>query len=204
MKVTEGIRKMFCPQCGKQVPDDSQFCSKCGRGIEKLLLPRAARPLKPSHTGRWILLVLVLAVGCIIFLNLTTHSSPPVPAAPPVVRMLRTETIANTAITVGVGSFNYYKFVVPATATQASVDGHFSATGGFGNDIQVLVVNEDSFVNFQNGHASDAYFNSGKVTQNTINALLPGPGTYYLVCNNRFGLLAPKGIELSAILHYVD
>jgi zinc-ribbon domain len=197
---------MFCPKCGKQLPDDSQFCSKCGRAMEKLLLPAAARPLsKPSHTGWWILLtVLVLAVGCVIFLNRTTHSSPPIPAPPPVVRMLRTETIANTAITVGAGSFNYYKFDVPATATQASVDGHFSATGGFGNDIQVFVVNEDSFVNFQNGHPSDAYFNSGKVTQNSINALLPGPGTYYLVCNNRFGLLAPKAVELSAILHYVN
>jgi hypothetical protein len=197
---------MFCPQCGKQLPDDSRFCSKCGRAIERLLLPAAARPLsKPSHTGRWMLLtVLVLAVGCVIFLNRTTHSSPPIPAAPPVARMLRTETIANTAMTVGAGSFNYYKFVVPATAAQASVDGHFSATGGFGNDIQVFVVNEDSFVNFQNGHPSDAYFNSGKVTQNTINALLPGPGTYYLVCNNRFGLLAPKAVEIDAILHYVN
>lgn len=197
---------MFCPQCGKQLPEDSQFCSKCGRAIEKLLLPAASRPLsKPPRTGGWILLaVLVLAAGCVIFLNRTTHSSPPVPAVPPVVRMLKTETIAHTAITVGAGSFHYYKFVVPPTATQASVDGHFSATGGFGNDIQVFVVNEDSFVNFQNGHASDAYFNSGKVTQNTINALLPGPGTYYLVCNNRFGLLAPKDVEIDAILHYVN
>jgi hypothetical protein len=197
---------MFCPQCGKQLLDDSRFCSKCGRAIERLLLPAAARPLsKPSRTGRWTLLtVLVLAVGCVIFLNRTTHSSPPIPAAPPVARMLRTETIANTAMTVGPGSFNDYKFVVPATAAQASVDGHFSATGGFGNDIQVFVVNEDSFVNFQNGHPSDAYFNSGKVTQNTINALLPGPGTYYLVCNNRFGLLAPKAVEINAILHYVN
>jgi hypothetical protein len=197
---------MFCPQCGKQLPEDSRFCSKCGRAIEKLLLPAAARPLsKPSHTGSWILLtVVVLAVGGVILLSRTTHSSPPVPATPPVVRMLRTETIANTTISVGAGSFNYYKFVVPATATEASVDGHFSATGGFGNDIQVFVVNADSFVNFQNGHPSDAYFNSGKVTQNTINALLPGPGTYYLVCNNRFGLLAPKAVEINAILHYVN
>jgi hypothetical protein len=196
---------MFCPQCGKQLPDNSQFCSKCGRAIEKLLLPAARPRSKPSHTGRWILLtVLVLAVGCVIFLNRTTQSSPPIPAAPPVVRILMTETIANTAITVGAGSFNDYKFVVPPTATQAYVDGHFSAAGGFGNDIQVFVVNQDSFVNFQNGHASDAYFNSGKVTQNTINALLPGPGTYYLVCNNRFGLLAPKAVEINAILHYVN
>lgn len=197
---------MFCPQCGKQLPEHSQFCSRCGGAIEKLLLPAAARPLsKPSHTGRWVLLtLLIVAVGSVIFLNRTTHSSPPMPAVPPVVRMLRTETIANTAITVGAGGFHYYKFVVPATATQASVDGHFSATGGFGNDIQVFVANEDSFVNFQNGHPSDAYFNSGKVTENTINALLPGPGTYYLVCNNRFGLLAPKAVEIDAILHYVN
>jgi predicted nucleic acid-binding Zn ribbon protein len=198
---------MFCPQCGKQLPDDSQFCSKCGRAIEKLLLPPAARRLsKPTHAGRWgLLAVLVVAlVGVVLLNSRTTHSSPPVPAPPPVARMLRSETIANAAITVGAGSFNYYKFVVPATAAQASVDGHFSATGGFGNDIQVFVVNEDSFVNFQNGHPSDAYFNSGKVTQNTINALLPGPGTYYLVCNNRFGLLAPKTVELAAILHYVN
>jgi hypothetical protein len=199
---------MFCPQCGKQIPDDSQFCSKCGRSIASLMLPAAPRrPAKPFPVGRWVLLaVLAVAVAWVVgFANFhTTNSSPPVPAAPAIVRAPRTETIANTSTTVGAGSFTYYKFVVPPTATQPSVEGHFSATGGFGNDIQVLVVNEDSFVNFQNGHPSEAYFNSGKVTQNSINALLPGPGAYYVVCNNRFGLLAPKAVEIDALLHYMN
>jgi hypothetical protein len=157
--------------------------------------------------GRWVLLVvLVIVLAWVIsFTNFhTTSSSPRLPAAPQVAKMPRTETIANTAITVGAGSFTYYKFVVPTTAAQAYVDGHFSATGGFGNDIQVFVVNQDSFANFQNGDPSDAYFNSGKVTQNSINALLPGAGTYYLVCNNRFSLLSPKAVEIDAVLHYAN
>lgn len=35
---------MFCPQCGKQIPDDSVFCSNCGTNFNSA--PTSARPAK--------------------------------------------------------------------------------------------------------------------------------------------------------------
>jgi len=74
--------------------------------------------------------------------------------------------------------------------------GHFTASGGAGNDIEVFVVNEDEYTNWQNGHPTKALYSSGKVTQDSINLTLPAEAaTYYVVFNNKFSLLAPKAIE---------
>ena len=32
---------MFCPQCGKQIPDESKFCFKCGRSLPPEAVPQA-------------------------------------------------------------------------------------------------------------------------------------------------------------------
>jgi hypothetical protein len=58
--------------------------------------------------------------------------------------------ITSTAFTVGAGSSSYFRFSVPATATNVFVDGHFAATGGASNDIEVYVLNANEFVDFQN------------------------------------------------------
>lgn len=112
------------------------------------------------------------------------------------------EKIVDSAFTVGAVSLQPYRFEVPAGARDIRVDGHFVATGGTGNDIQVLILGEDDFVNWQNGHRVMAYYDSGQITQSTITASLPGPGTYYLVFNNAFSLLTPKAVQARASVSY--
>ena len=34
----EGCFDMFCPQCGKKLPDEAKFCLKCGKEIHQELL----------------------------------------------------------------------------------------------------------------------------------------------------------------------
>jgi hypothetical protein len=199
---------MFCPACGKQSPDSAEFCSKCGSAIERLMMnaPVRSKPQKKRiHLGGWIALgFLVMAVAWVAsFLNSHVTRSAPVAVSHAVVRAPRAESIENSSIHVDAGSFRYYKIVVPEGATQPYVDGHFSASGGYANAIQIFVGDTDAFVNFKNGHPSETYFNSGMVTQNEINAILPGPGTYYLVCNNRFSLQSSKSVEIDAVLHYM-
>jgi hypothetical protein len=113
-----------------------------------------------------------------------------------------TDTIIDSAFTVDAISSKDYRFEVPPGATDIRVDGHFVATGGTGNDIQVLVLGEDDFVNWQNGHPARALYDSGKVTQSTITATLPGPGAYYLVFSNTFSLLTPKAVQARASVRY--
>lgn len=112
------------------------------------------------------------------------------------------ETIIDSAFTVSAISSQHYRFEVPPGARDIRVEGHFAATGGTGNDIQVLVLSEDDFVNWQNGHPASAYYDSDKVTQSTITATLPGPGVYYLVFSNTFSLLTPKAVQARASVHY--
>jgi hypothetical protein len=117
----------------------------------------------------------------------------------------RSVTITNTAFTVKAGSSEFFEFSVPANTTSVFVDGHFAATGGAGNDIEVYVLNSDEWVNFQNHHPTPTFYNSQRTTQDSIGGSLPpGVGTYYLIFNNGFSLLTPKAVEASAVLHYTN
>jgi hypothetical protein len=107
------------------------------------------------------------------------------------------------AFTVGALGASNYSFVVPAGAFQVTMKGHFAATGGSGNDIEVVVVNQDEFTNWQNGHPTKAYYNSGKTTQDTINLTLPADAaTYYVVFNNKFSLFTPKAVQANVDVNF--
>lgn len=111
--------------------------------------------------------------------------------------------ITNTAFTVNAVSYSWFMFTIPLNASMVSVDGHFTATGGAGNDIQVYILTEDGFVNFKNNHEAQSYYNSGKETEGNISAVLPNQAaTYYLVFDNRFSLLTPKALSANVTLTY--
>ena len=200
---------MFCSKCGKDLPDDSTFCSKCGNALSASSSAPAPQAKKKSNLGVWILLVILVLVGLLWVANQNRINSQSgassTSTVPRIFRTDRTQPLVNTAITVKATAYSYYKFTVPTGATNVFVDGHFSAAGGAGNDIESFVFDEDSYANFQNNHASKAYFLSGKVTQSNINARLPdGGGNYYLVLNNKFSLFAPKAVQVNATLHYTN
>jgi predicted nucleic acid-binding Zn ribbon protein len=183
---------VFCPKCGKELPNDSQFCLGCG---DSLYQP----PKKKTKWALWALLPILLIV--LFWLN-TSHTT--VSSAMPQVFGHQHTQATHAAITVRAVSFASYSFTVPSDATDVSITGHFSAAGGMGNDIEVFVLGQDAFVNFRNNHPANAYYSSGKVTQDTIKATLPGGGTYYLVFSNRFSLITSKAVQLDAALHYTD
>lgn len=95
-----------------------------------------------------------------------------------------------------------YKFVIPVGATAPVLQGHFNATGGGGNDVEVWVMNDDEYVNWQNKHSVTSIYNSGRITQGTVNISLAQPGTYYLLFNNRFSFVSPKAMQDNISLTY--
>jgi hypothetical protein len=144
-----------------------------------------------SRNAWGVLAVLVSVLGLFIWLTASRTGE-------------TTQTITNTAFNLKATGYQYYEFVVPPGASNVWVDGHFSAAGGSGNDIEVYVLGQDDFVNFQNGHSASTYYNSGKVTQSSIHTTLPSDsGTYYLVFSNNFSLVTPKAVQASATLHYM-
>ena len=112
--------------------------------------------------------------------------------------------IGESAFTVAARSAKQYKFVVPAGASAVRLEGHFTATGGPRNSIEVWVMNDDQFVNWVNQHPLQAIYSSQRVTQGTIRVTLPPDGgTYHVIFNNEFSVLTPKAVEASLALKYV-
>lgn len=177
------------------------------------IAPAAPAMAQPSGGGKWgwklvgvvfvIVLLWALAKG-VSSLSHNTGGTGSGSALSQIVPQARTQTIVDGALTVAARGSTYYPITVPADATAVSVDGHFTATGGIGNDIEVYVLTEDNFVNFKNGHPSPTLYNSGKVTQDSISVTLPASGNYYLVFNNNFSLLTPKAVQATATLHFTN
>jgi hypothetical protein len=197
---------MFCPKCGKELPDESLFCLKCGHTLSGAAAPAPAKS-KAGMRAFVGTLVLGFLIAIIVWQNFSSSNKAngSGPVAPiPFIRQAHAQVLANSAITVQAASYVWYRFEVPAGATNISVDGHFSAAGGVGNDIDVVVLADDAFVNFKNHHTVPTYYNTGKLTQSSINAVLPSGGTYYLVFNNEFSLITPKAVQFTATLHYTN
>jgi hypothetical protein len=128
----------------------------------------------------------------------TTASSPN--AEPPQPKTY-TESV-DSAFTVPRLHYKASRFVIPSDAKDAFVQGHFTASGGAHNDIEVWIMNADGFVNWQNGHPPTPLYNSGKVTQGTISLSLPETGTYVIVFNNQFSVISPKAVEDNVTVAY--
>lgn len=204
---------MFCNRCGAELPDGSQFCSKCGQSLTGTAKPETSA-FKAGRAARRrpFLTIVLVGLGVILLLVLARmlvhRNSTPLlrqMATAQVTPQPREETITNTAFTVKADGYLYYKFSVAPDATNVWVDGNFSASGGSGNDIEVFLFDQDAFVNWQNNRSARAYYNSGRSTQGKIYAGLPArAGTYYLVFNNNFSLITPKAVQASATLHYTQ
>lgn len=203
---------MFCTQCRTELPEGSQFCSKCGATQSVQSNSVAFKTGRVAGRRPFTAIVLV-GLGAILLLviarslvrtNQTNSANAFVKQMASIAAQPHEQNIADQAITVKADGYAYYKFVVPSDATNVSVDGHFSASGGFGNDIEVYLLDEDGFANWQNRHSATSYYNSGRLTQGQIHARLAVAGSYYLVFNNNFSLITPKAVQVLATLHYTN
>ncbi len=187
---------MHCVYCGNEIREGQGFCSKCGKQAG------AAKPAARSGFVVALLAVFFVGFGLVVYLvradNTATNMQPNTWAQP----RLYTETIDN-AFTVPQLRDKSYRFVIPPGARDATLQGRFTATGGAHNDIEVWVMNNDGFVNWQNKRSVTPIYNSGRVTQGTLNVSLPSATeTYYLVFNNRFSFISPKAVQDNLTLQY--
>jgi hypothetical protein len=185
---------MFCPSCGKEIPDNSRYCLVCGKSPAATLKATAPverkEPEEKSHTFRNILIgVVVVVVALVVISNLRTSG---------VSGISQREPLTPESFTVPAGQIQYYTFTLTGSGR---VVGRFEASGGTGNDIEAVITDADNFENWKNGHQARVMYQSGKTTVGNINTLL-GPGTYYLAFNNGFSVVTAKTITSSIVLNH--
>lgn len=70
--------------------------------------------------------------------------------------------------------------------------GQLNASGRTGNDIQVVLADEDEFQNWINGHEAHVFYSTEKITTGKLDAGALGPGRYVLAFSNRFSTFTDK------------
>lgn len=210
---------MYCRFCGSTLANNSNFCDSCGKvltsappsSIAATGAAPAAAPVKPASSkaknpaavGNFIIGMLLIAAVLWWVMNKSDSGSSSPSALRQLVAQPRTEVLSNAEFALSAAQYRYIRFEVPQNAGTVRVEGRFSASGGAGNDVEAYIFANDDFVNWQNRHRVRTFYNSGRVTQGTLEVTLPPiAGTYYLVFNNNFSLLSAKTVQTSIRLHF--
>ena len=222
-EVTSSPAKVIlgCSKCGAALPDEAQFCLKCGKPVavplkEKLIgesAPSLAQPRRKPRIVLWMLLGLLL--GLITWVAISGD-----PLAQGLQEMIggkHDQTILDTPFTVAAHNFRYYKFTLPEGSVHVSIVGQFTSTSAdpkaakpkgkaqdADGDIEVYVLSEPAFAVWQNGYATSSVYESGRVSKGDLQAELPAGagGDYYLVFSNKYAAKESKNINATILLRY--
>jgi hypothetical protein len=220
---------LACSKCGAPLPDEAQFCLKCGKAVSspaknatvvEVLPPASPRAPRPKRRVLlWLILALLIAAG----LWVAASDNPAAQSVQELVGFKHDQTILDTPFTVGAHTFRYYKFSLPEGSVNVEIAGEFSSTSDTppaparkdndkkskdqtpepDNDIQVFVLSEPAFTIWQNGYATASLYDSGKVSHGSVHGEVPaGAGIYYLVFNNKFSPKTAKSIHSTVLLRY--
>jgi hypothetical protein len=85
----------------------------------------------------------------------------------------------------------------------ARVVGSFRASGGSGNDVQVVLAEESEWENWVNGHEARVLYSTGRITTGKIDVPIAEAGTYYLAFSNAFSTFSEKDVFAEVELRYL-
>ncbi len=221
---------LACSKCGTTLPDGAAFCLKCGKpvssGSKKKAGPAqspgriaAAPPADARPKGRVGIFFLLLLLGLLLagMVWVATSDNPFAQGLQELAGWKHDQPILGTPFSVSAHSFRYYKFSLPEGSLNVAIVGQFSASGDgrnaqhkdktkdadADNNIEVFVLSEPAFAVWQNGYAASAVYESGRVSQGTVQADLPaGAGIYYLVFSNKFSAKMAKNVNANVALRY--
>jgi ribosomal protein L40E len=218
-----------CSKCGAELPDEAQFCIKCGKPVGvpanstargKPSIAGTSPPIAQRH-GRRIFLWTLLLVFLLGLAWAATSENPFAQGIQELVGWKHDQTILDTPsdkpFSVGPHSFRYYKFSLPPGSLNVAMIGQFTASAeassgrrknkaddnSTDNAIEVYVLGEAAFTVWQNGYATSSLYESGRVTEGSVNEVLPaGAGIYYLVFSNKFAPKTAKNVHAAVLLRY--
>jgi hypothetical protein len=209
-----------CPECGSDISNSAISCPKCGLPIKKgqssgpIMAKSEAKEILSSSEEKayrkliiWgVALTIVIIIAVLIYRNNQSlingwffhndHGLPSQLQADQYVPKVHTQNIVQGSIIAKAGLFRYYEITIRPDAYNNRISGRFHASGGIGNDIRVLVMKKDDYINFVNGHAASSFYDSGQTTVSDVNVQLPsGVETYVLVFDNTFSILTDKEVD---------
>ena len=79
--------------------------------------------------------------------------------------------------------------------TDYTLIGRFEAAGGSGNDIRVVLLDKDNYVNWSNGHEATVLFDGGRTTLTKMQVAIDPTKAYVLVFDNSFSIMADKRVK---------
>ena len=124
--------------------------------------------------------------------------------ASPDTPVVKATAILDGSATVPAAGFVSYPVKVDlASMTSATISGYVQASGGTGNDIDVLILSDADFQNWKNGQPVTPLYDSGKATGAQVFARPSASDTYHVVLSNKFSKLTPKSIGAIVQLMWV-
>jgi ribosomal protein L40E len=217
---------LACSKCSASLPNEAQYCFKCGKPVSSppknlspanrpviaaATPPEVPRPRRKLRVVLWI--VLALLVGVVLWA--TTSNGPSAQQVQEFLGLKHDQTVLENPFSVSPHNFRYYKFSLPEGSVNVAVVGDFAVSADRRNlkseekdkpldsNIEVYVLSESAFAVWQNGYATSSIYESGRVSQGTVQADLPaGAGIYYLVFSNKFEQKTAKALHASVLLRY--
>src|ERR1700733_4031188 len=220
-----------CAKCGASLPDEAQFCLKCGKPVsvppKSPAIVEAPRPeiQQARRTRRPMIAGILFAVVAGLILGGGMSDSQSAQEVQEFVGWKHDRIILDAPFSVGPHTFRYYKFALPEGSVNVAVVGQFtsladSSNGGnrrdsakaknnkvadqeVDNGLEVYVLTDAAFTVWQNGYATSSVYESGRVAEGTVQADIPaGAGIYYLVFSNKSAPKTAKAVKATVLLRY--
>jgi hypothetical protein len=202
----EGMRT--CPSCAEEIQEAAIVCKHCGRDVPKYHIdrvppppsPRTAEGPKGSRSRLYLLLgLLALLVGYTLrpvgasVAGQSAAARLPFSRAPEVLRLAD-----DPAREISAGQYLTWEWQ-PNNYRACHVEGRILGLTGGNKDVEVLLFDQDSYLNWKNNHQVNVYFQSGRQTATTLNLDVGGNRKYVLVISNVFSTLTAKTVQLQGI-----
>ncbi|HKX31733.1 MAG TPA: hypothetical protein VJ302_28875 [Blastocatellia bacterium] len=109
--------------------------------------------------------------------------------------------VGGDSLAIPPGQFYSFPFEIESEWRQARLTGKYSAQGGQGNDVEVVITNDDGLINYGNDHEFRSWYSSGQLTTDTVSVPLP-PGKFNLIVSNKFSIISHKSVTMGFQVEY--